>query len=150
MQTIPVQDVSDEVITLEFALLLILGAAEDPESRGLLVHLVRQSLRRILVLIKEFPGDSRRLDGGTIGEPYFQPGYVDAVTELLSYAINCAAQCSIIGIPTCTHLALCRTYFRLNPWWNVDSPSLPLNLLTLWARSLAWHIFWFTEHGSDL
>ena len=111
---LPVQDVSDEVITPEFALLLILGASEDPESRGLLVHLVRQSLRRTLVLIKEFVGDSSRLDGGTIGEPYLQPGYVDAVTELLSYAINCAAQCSIIGIPICAHPASRRSYFQSN------------------------------------
>ena len=147
---LPVQDVSDEVITPEFAFLLILGASEDPESRGLLVHLVKQSLRRTLVLIKEFVGDSSRLDGGTIGEPYLQPGYVDAVTEFLSYAMSCAAQRSFIGIPIRALPASRRSYFQPNSWWNIDSPSLPLNLLTLWARSLAWYIFWFAEYGTDL
>ena len=150
MQLIPIQEVSAEVITLDFVLLLILGAAEDSESRSLLVHLVKRSIRRILMLVKEFAGDSSRLDGGTIGEPQFQPGYVNAVTELLSHAINGAAQCSIIGVPTCPYLAHCGAFFRSDSWWNIYSPSLPLNLLNLWARSLAWHIFWFAEHRADL
>ena len=137
MQMLPVQDVSDEVTTPDFVLSLILGASEDAEARGLLVHLVRQSLQRPLALIKEFVGHSRRLDGGTIGEPYLQPGYVDAATELLSYAMNCAAQYSTIGTPTNFRLALLSSRFRSESWWTRDAPSLPLNPLILWPRSLA-------------
>ena len=53
MQMLPAQDVSDEVVTPEFVLSLILGDSEDAEARGLLVHLVRQSLQRPLALIKD-------------------------------------------------------------------------------------------------
>ena len=147
MQLIPIQDVSEEVITPDFVLLPILGAAEDSESRSLLVHLVKRSIRRILLLVKEFAGHPGRLDGGTIREPQLQPGYVDAVIELLSHSINGAARCSIIGVPTCPYLAHYGAFFRSESWWSVDSPSLPLNLLTLWARGLAWYLFWLAEHG---
>ena len=149
LQLMPIQNVPEEVITPDFVLLLILGAAEDVESRSLLFHLVKRSFRRILVLVKEFAGHPGRLDGGTIREPQLQPGYVDAVIELLSHSINGAAQCSIIGVPTCPYLAHCGAFFCSESRWSVDSPSLPLNLLTLWARSLAWYLFWFAEHGGN-
>ena len=147
LQLAPIQDVPEEAITPDFVLLLILGAAEDAESRSLLLHVVRRSIRRILLLVKEFAGHPNWLDDGAIRESQPQPGYVDAVTELLSHSINGAARCSIIGVPTCPYLAHYGAFFRSESWWSVDSPSLPLNLLTLWARSLAWYLFWFAEHG---
>ena len=144
---LPVQDMSDEAITPEFVLSLIIGAPEDAEARGLLVHPTKQSLERPLALIKEFVGHSRRLDAGTVGEPYFKPGYVDAVTELLSYAMNCAAQNSTIGMPKSFRLALDAAQFNACSWWIRDAPSLPLSPLILWSRSLAWYIYWFAEHS---
>ena len=131
LQLAPIQDVPEEAITPDFVLLLILGAAEDAESRSLLLHLVKRSIRRILLLVKEFAGHPNRLDDGAIRESQPRPGYVDAITELLSYSINGAARCSIIGVPSCPHLARYGAFFRSESWWSVDSPSLPFNLLTL-------------------
>ena len=150
LQLSPIQDIPEEAITPDFVLLLILGAAEEVESRSLLLHVVRRSIQGILRLVQEFAGHPDWLDDGAIRDSQPRPGYIDALTELLSYSLNSAARCSIIGIPSCPHLARYGAFFRSGSWWSMDSPSLPLNLLTLWARSLAWYLFWLAVHGVNL
>ena len=148
LQISPIQDIPEEVITLDFVLLLILGAAEEVESRSLLLHFVRRSVRGILRLVQEFVGHPDWPDDASSRNPQPRPNYADALIELLSYSLNNAARSTIIGIPSCPHLARYGAFFCSGTWWSKDAPSLPLDLLTLWARSLAWHIFWLVVHDA--
>ena len=149
MQMLPIKDMSDEEITPDFVLLLISRAPDDVESRGLMMHLMRQSLEGPLARVKEYVGDPSRLDAGTMGEPYIQPGYVEVVNELLSYSLYSAAQVSIIGAPRCFRLSLGSARFNPCSWWIRDAPALPLSSFLLWSRSMAWYIYWFVEHPRE-
>ncbi len=60
-----------------------LGGAEVEEDAGLLQTFIDRSHRLILVKVKGFVGDQARVDGGTMGEPVVQPGYVYLVNEML-------------------------------------------------------------------
>ena len=146
LQVLPNQDIPEEAITPDFVLLLILGAAEEVESRSLLLHVVRRSVQGILRLVQEFIWHPDWLDDASSRNSQPRPNYADALTELLSYSLNNAARFSIIGIPSCPHLARYGAYFCSETWWSKDAPSLPLDLLTLWARSLAWYLFWLAVH----
>ena len=143
------QHIPEEVITLDFVLLLILGAAEEVESRSLLIHLVRRSFRGILRLVQEFAGHPDLSDDAAGRNFQSCPTYADALIELLSYSLNKAARSSIIGVPSCLHLTRHGALLCSGTWWSKDAPSLPLDLLTLWARSLAWHIFWLVVHDTE-
>ena len=131
-----------DAVTPDFMLRLISGAPTEFESRNLLLHLVRESLRKITVLIQEFIGHPNSPENVPGNRLQSYPNDNDILVELLSYTLGNLARSSIIGVPLGSFARQHGASFRLDSWWNKDAPSLPLNLPLLWARSLAWHIFW--------
>ena len=146
MQLIPLEDISDQEITLDFVLSIISKASEDAQARGFVMHLTRQSLEEPLARVKEYLGDSGRIDTGTIGEPFIQPGYVEEVDNALTHSLYSTAASNIIGTPVHYRFCLCSAHFERSSWWIKDAPALPLSSFMLWARSLAWYLYWFAEH----
>ena len=144
--TLSGQHVPEEAITPNFILLLILGTAREVESRSLLLHLVRRSFRRIPCLIQEFAAHPDWLEDAPGKHSRSGPNCTDVLIELLSHSLGSAARSSTIGVPSCPRLAHHGASFCSDAWWNRDAPSLPLDLLILWARSLAWHVFWLIIH----
>ena len=146
MQMLPIEEISDQEITPNFVLLLISRASDDAESTGFVMYLMRQSLKEPLARVKEYLGDSGRLDTGTMGEPHIQPGYVEVVDDLLSNSLYSTAATSIIGAPRHFRIFCGSARFDCSSWWIKDAPALPLSSFLLWARSLAWYLYWFAEH----
>ena len=66
MQLVPLEDISDEEITLDFVFSIISEASEDAQARGLIMHLTRQSLEEPLARVKEYLGDSGHIGTDTI------------------------------------------------------------------------------------
>ena len=127
-----------------------MSAGKDPESNGFVMLLMKQSLEVPLTLVKEYLGDSKRLDGGTIGEPFLQPAYVQALGDALARSLALVASVSTTGMPRRFHLLALPVIFRPSSWWTRDAPALPLDSFLLWARSVAWYLYWFAEHGDKL
>ena len=149
LRTLSGQHVPEEAITPDFILLLIFGTAREVESRNLLLHLVRRSFLGVLCLVQEFAAHPDWLEDAPGKHSRPCPNCTDALVELLSHSLSSAARSSIIGVPSCPRLARHGASFCSDAWWNKDAPSLPLDLLILWARSLAWHIFWLIVHDAE-
>ena len=143
------QHVPEEVVTPDFMLRLILETPREWESRNLLVRLVRWSLRKILGLIQEFSGHPGCLDNAPGNHSRSDLNSTDALAELLSYSLGNAARFSIVGVPLNSRLRQNGAPLCFDDWWSRDAPSLPLALPLLWARSLAWHIFWLLIHDGQ-
>ena len=138
--------VPEEAITPDFMRRLILGTAREIESRHLMLHLVRRSFRKILGLIREFAAHPDWLEDAPGKHSRSGPNCTDVLIELLSHSLGSAARSSIIGVPFGPRLVHHGTSLCSDDWWNRDAPSLPLDLPLLWARSLAWHVFWLLIH----
>ena len=137
--------VPEEAITM---LRLILGTPREMESRNLLLHLVRRSFKKILGLIREFLVQPDWLEDAPGKHSRSGPNCTDVLVELLSHSLGSAARSSIIGVPFSPRLVHHGASPCSDDWWNRDAPSLPLGLPLLWARSLAWHIFWLLIHDA--
>ena len=150
LQTIPASQISDQCISPQFVLELLMSAGKDPESNGFVMLLMKQSFEVPLTLVKEYLGDPKRLDGGTIGEPFLQPAYVQALGDALARSLALVASVSTTGMPRRFHLLALPVIFRPSSWWTRDAPALPLDSFLLWARNVAWYLYWFAEHGDKL
>ena len=150
LQTIPASQISDQCISPQFVLKLLMSAGRDPESNGFVMLLMKQSFEVPLTLVKEYLGDPKRLDGGTIGEPFLQPAYVQALGDALARSLALVASVSTTGTPRRFHLVALPVTFKPSSWWTRDAPALPLDSFLLWARNVAWYLYWFAEHGDKL
>ena len=110
------------------------------------MHLTRQSLEEPLVRVKQYLGDSGHIGTGTIGEPIIQPGYVEEVDNAFTHSLYSTAAFNIIGTPMHYRLYFGSARFDRTSWWIKDAPALPLSSFALWARGLAWYLYWFAEH----
>ena len=149
-QMVPASQISEQGISPQFVLELLLSAKSDPESRGFVALLVKQSLETPLATVKEYMGDSKRLDSGTIGEPFFQPPYIEMLSTALAHSLTSAASKGTAGLPRRFYLSATPVFFRPSSWWTWDAPALPLDIFLLRARNMAWYLYWFAEHGDNL
>ena len=146
-QTIPASQISDECISPQFVLELLLSARKDGDASGFVMLLMKQSFERPISLVKEYLGDPKRLDEGTIGEPFIQPVYVQVLGEVLANTLMSVASISTTGVPPRFHLAARPLAFRSSSWWLRDAPALPIASFMLWARNIAWYLYWFAEYS---
>ena len=146
-QTIPASQISDECISPQFVLELLLSARKNGEASGFVMFLMKQSFERPISLVKEYLGDPKRLDEGTIGEPFLQPVYVQVLGEVLASTLMSVASISTTGLPSRFDLAARPLAFRSSSWWLRDAPALPIASFMLWARNIAWYLYWFAEYS---